>query len=81
MPYIFLVCLSSRYLFLFVVLSVLPISVLGLSVPLMRVFSPVAPTFPVLFPLFSAALFLLFLLRSRVFLPLFSALFLSSFFH
>ena len=38
-------CVSfvSRYLFLFVVLSVLPFSVLGLSVPLVRVFSLVAP--------------------------------------
>ena len=76
-------CMSfvSRYLFLFVVLSVLPFSVLGLSVPLMRVFSLVAPAFPVLFPLFPCRLFLLFLLRSRVFLPLFSAPFLSFFFH
>ena len=81
MPYIFLVCLLSRYLFLFVVLSTFPFSVLGLSVPLVRVFSLVASTFPVLFPLFPATLFLLFLLRSHVFLPLFSSSFLSFFFH
>ena len=56
-------------------------SVLGLSVPPVRVFSLVAPAFPVLFPLFPCRLFLLFLLRSRVFLPLFSAPFLSFFFH
>ena len=54
---------------------------LGFPFPLMRVFSLVAPTFPVPFPLFPRRLSLLFLLRSRVFLPLFSAPFLSFVFH
>ena len=44
-------------------------------------FQPRCPTFPVLSPLFFRHLFLLFLLHFGVFLPLFSALFLSSFFH
>ena len=88
MPYIFLACLSSRYFFLFVVLSALLSPSLGFPFPLcffcvffVRVFSLVAPTFPVPFPLFPRRLSLLFLLRSRVFLPLFSAPFLSFVFH
>ena len=58
MPYIFLACLSSRYFFLFVVLSALLSPSLGFPFPLcffcvffVRVFSLVAPVFPVPFPL------------------------------
>ena len=53
---IFSLCVfRSKLSFFLLFFTVLPISVLGLSVPLMRVFSLVAPTFPVLFPLFPAA--------------------------
>ena len=76
-------CVSfvSRYLFLFVVLSVLPISVLGLSVSPSACFQPRCPHLPSAIPPFPHRLSLLFLLRSRVFLPLFSAPFLSFVFH
>ena len=76
-------CMSfvSRYLFLFVVLSVLPFSVLGLSVSPSACFQSRCPHLPGAIPPFPRRLSLLFLLRSRVFLPLFSVLFLSFFFH
>lgn len=56
-------------------------SVLGLSVSPYACFQPRCPHLPGAIPPFSRRLSLLFLLRSRVFLPLFSALFLSFVFH
>lgn len=56
-------------------------SVLGLSVSPCACFQPRCPHLPGAIPPFPRRLFLLFLLRSRVFLPLFSALFLSFVFH
>ena len=54
---------------------------LGFPFPLMRVFSLVAPSSRCHSPFFPATFFLLFLLHFGVFLPLFSALFLSFVFH
>ena len=49
---IFSLCVfRSKLSFFLLFFTVLPISVLGLSVPLMRVFSLVAPVFPMPFPL------------------------------
>ena len=56
-------------------------SVLGLSVSPCACFQPRCPRLPGAIPPFPRRLFLLFLLRSRVFLPLFSAPFLSFVFH
>ena len=86
---IFSLCVfRSKLSFFLLFFTVLPISVLGLSVPfvlflcfLCACFQPRCPTFPVLSPLFFRHLFLLFLLHFGVILPLFSALFLSFVFH
>ena len=53
---IFSLCVfRSKLSFFLLFFTVLPISVLGLSVSLCACFQPRCPTFPVLFPLFPAA--------------------------
>ena len=79
---IFSLCVfRSKLSFFLLFFTVLPISVLGLSVSPCACFQPRCPHLPGAIPPFPRRLFLLFLLRSRVFLPLFSALFLSFVFH
>lgn len=86
---IFSLCVfRSKLSFFLLFFTVLPISVLGLSVPfvlflcfLCACFQPRCPRLPCAIPPFPRRLFLLFLLRSHVFLPLFSFSFVSFFFH
>ena len=81
MPYIFLVCLSFQTLFLPAVLyRPSYLRPWAFRFPLC-VFSASLPRLPGAIPPFPRRLFLLFLFRSRVFLPLFSAPFLSFVFH
>ena len=86
---IFSLCVfRSKLSFFLLFFTVLPISVLGLSVPfvlflcfLCACFQPRCPRLPCAIPPFPRRLFLLFLLRSHVFLPLFSFSFVSFVFH
>ncbi len=79
---IFSLCVfRSKLSFFLLFFTVLPISVLGLSVSPCACFQPRCPHLPGAIPPFPRRLFLLFLLRSHVFLPLFSFSFVSFFFH